>query len=99
MKDNSCGYCYSTKDDGSCLPSDNAVHSAVGRCNTSSSTELYYKWAYEFCPSDYTWVALIGMAVFVFAFAPGDAKFSKFEAITRHTKKKQKKKTKQNKKT
>ncbi|GFO29134.1 proton myo-inositol cotransporter [Plakobranchus ocellatus] len=71
VKDNSCGYCYSSQSDGSCLPSDNAVSSSVGRCNQSSSTELYFKWAYEFCPSDYTWIALCGMAVFVFAFAPG----------------------------
>ncbi|RUS88604.1 hypothetical protein EGW08_003630, partial [Elysia chlorotica] len=71
VKDNSCGFCYSGKDDGSCLPSDNSVHSTEGRCNMSSSSELEFKWAYEFCPSDYTWIALIGMAVFVFAFAPG----------------------------
>ena len=38
----------------------------------SSSTKSELKWAYEFCPSDYTFIALIGMAVFVFAFAPGE---------------------------
>ncbi|GFR94259.1 proton myo-inositol cotransporter [Elysia marginata] len=80
VKDNSCGYCYSNEMDGSCLPSDNAVHSTAGRCNTSSSTELLFKWAYEFCPSDYTWIALVGMAVFVFAFAPGT--FWLFAGIT-----------------
>ncbi|CAL1541422.1 unnamed protein product [Lymnaea stagnalis] len=71
VKDNSCGYCYSNDNDGTCLPSIGEDRSTVGRCNSSSSTETYFKWAYEYCPSDFTWIALIGMAVFVFAFAPG----------------------------
>ncbi|KAH9489110.1 hypothetical protein Btru_042220 [Bulinus truncatus] len=71
VKDNSCGFCYSDANDGTCLPSFNEERSLAGRCNSSSSTETFYKWAMEYCPSDYTWIALMGMAVFVFAFAPG----------------------------
>ncbi|KAK6994035.1 proton myo-inositol cotransporter [Biomphalaria glabrata] len=71
VRDNSCGYCYTDKNEGTCLPSFDEERSSVGRCNSSASTETYYKWSLEYCPSDYTWIALLGMAVFVFAFAPG----------------------------
>uniref|UniRef100_A0A0B7AC28 Major facilitator superfamily (MFS) profile domain-containing protein n=1 Tax=Arion vulgaris TaxID=1028688 RepID=A0A0B7AC28_9EUPU len=71
VKDSSCGYCYSDASDGTCLPHFNDERSSAGRCNESSSSESFYKWAYQYCPSDYTWVTLVGMAVFVFTFAPG----------------------------
>ncbi|KAK3803161.1 hypothetical protein RRG08_067339 [Elysia crispata] len=71
VQDTSCGFCYTNTSDGSCLPSGGETRSLVGRCNESSSTELDFKWAEEYCPSQLTWVAMLGMSIFVAAFGPG----------------------------
>ncbi|XP_005104554.1 proton myo-inositol cotransporter [Aplysia californica] len=71
VKSSDCGYCFTDVTSGSCLPAYDESRSSAGRCLTSDSTSTEMKWAFEFCPSDYTWIALIGMGVFVFAFAPG----------------------------
>ncbi|XP_059150758.1 proton myo-inositol cotransporter-like [Physella acuta] len=70
-EDNSCGFCYTDESYGTCLPSFNAQRSFNGPCNTSTGTEGFYKWAYQFCPSSYSWLPLLGMTAFVLAYAPG----------------------------
>ena len=31
-----------------------------------------FSWADNFCPTDYSWMAVLGLALFVIGFAPGD---------------------------
>ncbi|XP_064633459.1 proton myo-inositol cotransporter-like isoform X2 [Lineus longissimus] len=72
----SCGYCYLDTStgpaNGSCLPvmSDDMTMSAAGRCNhTSLPTPL--TWAYEYCPTPYSWMAIFGLVLYLMFFAPG----------------------------
>ena len=71
VEDSSCGFCYTNSSDGTCLPSAGETRSLVGRCNESKSTEMEFKWSEEYCPSHQTWVAILGMSLFVAAFGPG----------------------------
>ena len=70
---------------GSCLQTDynNYVHSTVGRCNvtvmTSSTTAAEVRvagaadvtWAYDYCPTDFAWMAVAGLVLYLIFFAPG----------------------------
>lgn len=74
VKDIGCGFCYDDVTSGSCLPSANEERSLYGRCNASSGADDdWMKFTYEYCPSDYSLVAAIGVALFVFLFSPGMA--------------------------
>ncbi|ESO91326.1 hypothetical protein LOTGIDRAFT_105363 [Lottia gigantea] len=68
-----CGFCYTNWWDGSCLPTDlnNSYKSVVGRCNHSHTANPYYKFIHSECPSDFGWFVVVGMVVFVLAYAPG----------------------------
>ncbi|XP_064632787.1 proton myo-inositol cotransporter-like [Lineus longissimus] len=76
MEDLYCGYCYMdgtvTPYNGSCLPTnyDNPLSATVGRCN---ATELpgAITWAYEYCPTSYAWMAMVGLVLYLVFFAPG----------------------------
>lgn len=75
-----CGFCYDEKDSNAstCLMATNdkkEIYSNYGRCtksrvqsNTSSSS---IKWSYGYCATDYSWMAVLGLALFVLSFAPG----------------------------
>ncbi|PVD25153.1 hypothetical protein C0Q70_15651 [Pomacea canaliculata] len=71
-----CGYCYDKSD----LPSatcahaieDNEENALYGGCSkNTTATRSDLKWALGYCPTDYNWMAVIGLALFVFSFAPG----------------------------
>ncbi|XP_072026595.1 proton myo-inositol cotransporter-like [Amphiura filiformis] len=79
-----CGFCYSEANDmfvvnntGSCLPVDkvDAKYALTGRCSKSSShsqnNSTPYTWAVNFCPSNYSYVALVGMMIYLLSFGLG----------------------------
>lgn len=78
MLDPNCGFCYmmngSSIVDSSCAPA-NAESTAIaarGRCSNESrlkKEELF--WAYNYCPTPYSWTALIGLIIYLMFFAPG----------------------------
>jgi len=78
VKDLHCGYCYVNSPtmalNGSCLPADydKPVMSLAGRCN---STHLpgQLTWAYDFCPTTYAWMPLVGLILYLICFAPGES--------------------------
>ncbi|KAL5015124.1 hypothetical protein ScPMuIL_009394 [Solemya velum] len=76
MQDLYCGYCYLDLITGvhnsSCLPADydNPWQSTIGRCNsTSLPGEL--TWAYDYCPTQYSWMPMVGLVLYLIFFAPG----------------------------
>ncbi|XP_068958995.1 proton myo-inositol cotransporter isoform X2 [Petaurus breviceps papuanus] len=78
MLDPGCGFCYkmnkSSVVDSSCVPVNKASanEAAWGRCTNETSfkaEELF--WAYNFCPTPYSWTALLGLILYLIFFAPG----------------------------
>ncbi|NXL97457.1 MYCT protein, partial [Tyrannus savana] len=78
MLDPDCGLCYklnkSNVVESSCIPvdKDSTMKAAWGRC----SNETVFKkedlfWAYNFCPTPYSWTALLGLILYLVFFAPG----------------------------
>ncbi|XP_070351526.1 uncharacterized protein [Equus asinus] len=78
MLDPDCGFCYkmnkSTVIDSSCVPVNKVSTNAAawGRCEneTKFKTEEVF-WAYNLCPTPYSWTALLGLILYVVFFAPG----------------------------
>ncbi|XP_045152328.1 proton myo-inositol cotransporter [Echinops telfairi] len=78
MLDPDCGFCYkmnkSAVIDSSCVPVNKAStnEAAWGRCanETKFKTEEVF-WAYNFCPTPYSWTALLGLILYLVFFAPG----------------------------
>lgn len=75
-----CGYCYvdmghDKATNGSCLvtsPND-WTRSTEGRCD---SYQLYRRdeglvWAYDFCPTEFYWLPMVGLVLYLVFFAPG----------------------------
>ncbi|GFR59206.1 proton myo-inositol cotransporter [Elysia marginata] len=79
IEEKDCGFCYTGSGGstgGTCLRADKAndkedERSAYGRCNSTNLDALGTKWAHGYCPTDYTWMAVLGLTLFVMAFAPG----------------------------
>lgn len=78
MLDPNCGFCYkmnkSAVIDSSCVPVNRASTSeaAWGRCDNETkfkAEEVF--WAYNFCPTPYSWTALLGLILYLVFFAPG----------------------------
>uniref|UniRef100_A0A8D0AXH8 Proton myo-inositol cotransporter n=1 Tax=Salvator merianae TaxID=96440 RepID=A0A8D0AXH8_SALMN len=79
MLDPICGFCYklnksSVVVESSCVPVSvkSTVEAAWGRC--SNETKLKNQdtyWAYNFCPTPYSWTALLGLILYLVFFAPG----------------------------
>ncbi|XP_056595573.1 solute carrier family 2 member 13b isoform X3 [Triplophysa dalaica] len=77
MLDPGCGFCYGKNGtsviESSCLPVNaaNTESAAVGRCfnGTQESTGAF--WAYNFCPTSYSWIVLMGLILYLAFFAPG----------------------------
>lgn len=44
------------------------------RCGEPNLASDAYEWADSYCPTDYTWMAVLGLALFVMGFAPGQNK-------------------------
>ncbi|KAJ8372598.1 hypothetical protein AAFF_G00281050 [Aldrovandia affinis] len=77
MLDPGCGFCYRENSTSvfasSCVLVNQAStgEAAWGRCsNTTQMTEGIY-WAYNYCPTSYSWVVLLGLILYLVSFAPG----------------------------
>ncbi|KAK7102892.1 hypothetical protein V1264_021050 [Littorina saxatilis] len=77
-----CGYCYDDNQSGSatCLlakgdkDKDKDLYADYGRCSTNHTDAPAgsdMKWTHGYCPTDYTWMSVLGLALFVLSFAPG----------------------------
>uniref|UniRef100_A0A3P8T969 Proton myo-inositol cotransporter n=2 Tax=Amphiprion percula TaxID=161767 RepID=A0A3P8T969_AMPPE len=77
MLDPDCGFCYrdngTTAFDSSCLPVDQAStdHAAWGRCSNRTEGPDSSIWAYNYCPTSYSWTVLMGLILYLAFFAPG----------------------------
>ncbi|XP_049616200.1 proton myo-inositol cotransporter [Syngnathus scovelli] len=77
MLDPACGFCY--RENGSalltssCVPVNRASteQAAWGRCSNSSQMREHTYWAYNYCPTSFSWVVLLGLMFYLAAFAPG----------------------------
>lgn len=76
IQDISCGFCFENENDvisGLCLPvnSSSRMPSRAGTCNSSSTNIGHSKiWAYDYCPASFSWVAVVGLALFLVFYAP-----------------------------
>lgn len=69
-----CGYCYipgAPTGNSTCLPANpNSLDvSLVGSCQ--QPTAAPFVWAYNWCPSRYSWMTILGLVLYLFFFAPG----------------------------
>ncbi|XP_040018202.2 proton myo-inositol cotransporter [Gasterosteus aculeatus] len=77
MLDPDCGFCYrengSAVFDSSCVPAGQAStdHAAWGRCSNQTEATGSPTWAYNYCPTSYSWVVLTGLLLYLGFFAPG----------------------------
>nr|XP_040018202.1 proton myo-inositol cotransporter-like [Gasterosteus aculeatus aculeatus]XP_040018203.1 proton myo-inositol cotransporter-like [Gasterosteus aculeatus aculeatus]XP_040018204.1 proton myo-inositol cotransporter-like [Gasterosteus aculeatus aculeatus]XP_040018205.1 proton myo-inositol cotransporter-like [Gasterosteus aculeatus aculeatus] len=77
MLDPDCGFCYrengSAVFDSSCVPVGQAStdHAAWGRCSNQTEATGSPTWAYNYCPTSYSWVVLTGLLLYLGFFAPG----------------------------
>uniref|UniRef100_A0A8C1Z9V4 Proton myo-inositol cotransporter n=1 Tax=Cyprinus carpio TaxID=7962 RepID=A0A8C1Z9V4_CYPCA len=72
-----CGFCYGKNGtavvESSCMPVDtaNTEAAAVGRCSNGTQESLGVFWAYNYCPTSYSWIVLLGLVLYLAFFAPG----------------------------
>ncbi|XP_030640918.1 proton myo-inositol cotransporter [Chanos chanos] len=77
MLDPSCGFCYRENSTAvfasSCEPVNPASteKAAWGRCSNSTQAKDQTFWAYNFCPTSYSWIVLLGLVFYLAFFAPG----------------------------
>nr|XP_057932662.1 proton myo-inositol cotransporter-like isoform X3 [Doryrhamphus excisus] len=77
MLNPACGFCYhensSSIFDSTCLPVNqkSTDHSAWGQCANQTEGPESPLWAYNFCPTSYSWVVLMGLLLYLTSFAPG----------------------------
>ncbi|XP_056311215.1 proton myo-inositol cotransporter [Danio aesculapii] len=77
MLDPGCGYCYQENSTAvfasSCVPVNPASteRAAWGKCSNTTHLPDSGIWAYNFCPTSYSWVVLLGLVLYLAFFAPG----------------------------
>ncbi|NP_001153301.1 solute carrier family 2 member 13b [Danio rerio] len=77
MLDPDCGFCYGLNAtavvQSSCVPVDpaNTETAALGRCFNGTQKASSVFWAYNYCPTPYSWVVLLGLILYLAFFAPG----------------------------
>ncbi|XP_033941112.1 proton myo-inositol cotransporter-like isoform X2 [Pseudochaenichthys georgianus] len=79
MLDPDCGFCYRENGtavyDSSCVPVSAAStdHAAWGSCYNQTGQELPHSslWAYNYCPTPYSWIVLLSLILYLAFFAPG----------------------------
>uniref|UniRef100_A0A4W6G0Z0 Proton myo-inositol cotransporter n=1 Tax=Lates calcarifer TaxID=8187 RepID=A0A4W6G0Z0_LATCA len=77
MLDPNCGFCYRENGtsvyDSSCVPVNqlSTDHAAWGRCSNQTEATDSPIWAYNYCPTSYSWVVLMGLILYLAFFAPG----------------------------
>ncbi|XP_070191897.1 proton myo-inositol cotransporter-like [Littorina saxatilis] len=77
IEDKGCGFCYSDTGgdpaNGSCIAAaGDDSYSEVGRCSANATRDHgSMVWAYGYCPTPYSWIAIFGLALYLMFFAPG----------------------------
>ncbi|XP_010733777.2 proton myo-inositol cotransporter isoform X2 [Larimichthys crocea] len=77
MLDPNCGFCYRENGSGvynaSCVPVSQVStdHAAWGRCSNQTEGTDNPIWAYNYCPTSYSWIVLLGLILYLAFFAPG----------------------------
>lgn len=77
MLDPNCGFCYRENStgvyDASCVPVNQAStdHAAWGSCSNLTEAANSSLWAYNYCPTSYSWIVLLGLILYLAFFAPG----------------------------
>uniref|UniRef100_A0A8C2ZD52 Proton myo-inositol cotransporter n=1 Tax=Cyclopterus lumpus TaxID=8103 RepID=A0A8C2ZD52_CYCLU len=77
MLDPDCGFCYREDDsrvyNSSCVPVNQAStdNAAWGRCSNQTEATASPMWAYNYCPTSYSWVVIMGLILYLAFFAPG----------------------------
>jgi len=78
MMDQFCGYCYVDTSmgpvNGSCLSTtyDNPLTASSGRCSRTLDEQAPgLSWAYDYCPTQYAWMCMVGLVLYLAFFAPG----------------------------
>merc|ERR1719454_2220198 len=80
-----CGYCYYDGEKEQeeeiftnfCFPInenigyDDEEQSTVGLCQNGTQKDSSIWWTETYCPSKYSWMSLLGMVLYLMAFAPG----------------------------
>ena len=75
VQDASCGFCFeptSSGVNGACLPTtpSSFMQSDYGTCNSSTAIlNSSFTWAYDYCPVSFSWIAIIGLALFLVFYA------------------------------
>ncbi|CAH1264508.1 SLC2A13 [Branchiostoma lanceolatum] len=81
--DAECGYCFTLDSNnsvanGSCVPTDASrwdTFAGTGRCayanDTADHQQAGANWAFNYCPSRYSWLAILGLVLYLMFFAPG----------------------------
>ncbi|XP_020780609.1 proton myo-inositol cotransporter-like isoform X2 [Boleophthalmus pectinirostris] len=76
MLDPGCGFCYkenqSSVMDSSCVAvnQESTDHAAQGCC-MNQTLDPGLVWAYNFCPSSFSWIIVVGLVSYLAFFAPG----------------------------
>ena len=85
MEDTLCGFCYVDVSgvgavNGSCAPvatdsshTIDSLSAGFGRCTQQALANhtTPIEWAYDYCPTDVSWMALAGLILYLACFAPG----------------------------
>ncbi|KAM4573972.1 proton myo-inositol cotransporter-like isoform 2-T2 [Odontesthes bonariensis] len=77
MLDPGCGFCYRENAtgvyDSTCVPvNQSSTDSAAwGRCSNRTEAPDSPIWAYNYCPTPYSWIVLMGLLLYLASFAPG----------------------------
>nr|XP_015208092.1 PREDICTED: proton myo-inositol cotransporter isoform X2 [Lepisosteus oculatus] len=77
MLDPGCGFCYQENSSSifasSCVPVNKASTEEAewGRCSNATVMKEGIFWAYNYCPTPYSWTALLGLILYLMCFAPG----------------------------
>ncbi|KAM6973170.1 proton myo-inositol cotransporter-like [Aplochiton taeniatus] len=77
MLDPGCGFCYRENGtgvfDSSCISVSQASteQAAWGRCSNATQASGQSLWAYNYCPTTYSWIVLLGLILYLASFAPG----------------------------
>ncbi|KAL4656779.1 proton myo-inositol cotransporter-like [Arapaima gigas] len=77
MLDPGCGFCYrenrSAVFAASCVPVNpgSTEEAAWGRCSNTTDADSGLYWAYNYCPTSYSWMVLLGLILYLAFFAPG----------------------------
>ncbi|KAM4618491.1 proton myo-inositol cotransporter-like isoform 1-T2 [Polymixia lowei] len=77
MLDPACGFCYYENGtrvyNSSCVhvSQQSTEHAAWGRCSNQTEESHGALWAYNYCPTSYSWLVLLGLILYLAFFAPG----------------------------